>query len=351
MWWAGRSLRRRVPALLLLRRHRRARGFAAVAMAIAGIAGMAALGWRHDDHRRDGAAGGEAAALTAISLADDWLPQLFSETSDRRQPLRAQLLQLANEQLAGKAHEHARRDRFFELYGVFPSLTVLGRRLLDEPRHRCHDQVDDRALASADDARPSPPAITAVQAHLRCDRPADRPCPARTAGRRHRPRPRSLSPAAHDPGPGPTGSGAARAAAVRQPRAGLPRPAAGVAGAHRRRRRSDRGRLGIRGQRHRVRAATGRGRIPARTGAGGRHADRRARRPRSDLARHRGRGTGAGLDVARAAHAAGSPPGSPQAINSGSGCRCRCWPRCRRRPRITAVTCRCGRASIAATSG
>ena len=170
MWWARRSLRRRVPALLLLRRHRRAGGLAAAAVAIAGIAGMAALWWRHDDHRSDGAGGGRAAALTAISLADDWLPQLFSETSDRRQPLRAQLLQLANEQLAGKAHEHARRDRFFELYGVFPSLTVLGRRLLDEPRHRCHDQVDDRALASADDARPSPPAITAVQAHLRCDR-------------------------------------------------------------------------------------------------------------------------------------------------------------------------------------
>ena len=31
---------------------------------------------------------------------------------------------LATERLGGKIHEHARKDRFFELYGIFPSLSV-----------------------------------------------------------------------------------------------------------------------------------------------------------------------------------------------------------------------------------
>jgi hypothetical protein len=97
--------------------------------------------------------------LTVLSLADDWLPVLFSETADRPQPIRSRLVELANERLRGRAHEQARRDRYFELHGIFPSFGVLGRRLLDERRHACHDQVP-----------PAPTVTTAmVEAHLRCD--------------------------------------------------------------------------------------------------------------------------------------------------------------------------------------
>lgn len=107
--------------------------------------------------------------LTALSLDDDWLSSVFSQTPDRPQPMRQRLLKLANERLGGAEQVSARRDRHFELHGIFPSLTVLGRRLLDEARHRCHDAVETSALATADVARPTEAAVVAVQEHLRCE--------------------------------------------------------------------------------------------------------------------------------------------------------------------------------------
>jgi hypothetical protein len=103
--------------------------------------------------------------LTALSLSDDWLSSVFSETEDQPQPMRGRLLALAKERLLGAGQVSARRDRHFELYGLFPTFTVLGRRLLDEETHRCHDAVDDRALSD----EPSPAELRALQAHLRCD--------------------------------------------------------------------------------------------------------------------------------------------------------------------------------------
>ena len=113
-----------------------------------------------------------APTLIAVPLGDDWLPVVFSETPQRRQRIRTRLVNLANERLRGREFQQARRDRHFELHGVFPSLSVLGRRLLDEPRHLCHDQVPDQALEAADLdlARPSVAALAAIAAHLRCDR-------------------------------------------------------------------------------------------------------------------------------------------------------------------------------------
>ncbi|HVZ72793.1 MAG TPA: peptidoglycan-binding domain-containing protein [Polyangia bacterium] len=116
-----------------------------------------------------------------LDLSDDWTPLVFSETADLAQPYRATFLTLANERVGPEARwRTARRDRYFELFGIFPSLGVVRRRLLDVPRHACHAAVDDGALArigrtiapwdensNADPGRAD--ALGVVQAHLACE--------------------------------------------------------------------------------------------------------------------------------------------------------------------------------------
>lgn len=55
---------------------------------------------------------------------------------------------LANErfQQAGADADMAADDRYLELYGVFPSLSILRSRFAGDERHACHDAVDDSAL-------------------------------------------------------------------------------------------------------------------------------------------------------------------------------------------------------------
>jgi hypothetical protein len=89
--------------------------------------------------RRDG--------LTVVDLSDDWLPYVFSEEPGKPQPLRAYLIDLANGRFRpGSAYAHAREDRFFEAFGIFPSLNLLRRRLADKKRHACHERVKDGVL-------------------------------------------------------------------------------------------------------------------------------------------------------------------------------------------------------------
>jgi hypothetical protein len=89
--------------------------------------------------RRDG--------LTVIDLSDDWLPYIFSEEPGKPQPLRPYLVDLANGRFrSGRAYARAREDRFFEAFGVFPSLSLLRRRLADGKRHACHARVKDAVL-------------------------------------------------------------------------------------------------------------------------------------------------------------------------------------------------------------
>lgn len=133
-----------------------------------------------------GAAAGSVCAdragpgFAVVDLADDWAPRIFSETPDRRQAYRATYLNLANER-AGDAGETARRDRYYELFGIAPSLSVVRGRLLDRNRHACHAGVDDaplratsRTLAPAELAAPATAAarqaaVSIVQRHLVCD--------------------------------------------------------------------------------------------------------------------------------------------------------------------------------------
>jgi hypothetical protein len=89
--------------------------------------------------RRDG--------LTVVDLSDDWLPYVFSEEPGKPQPLRPYLIDLANGRFrSGSQYARARADRFFEAFGIFPSLNLMRRRLADKKRHACHERVKDGVL-------------------------------------------------------------------------------------------------------------------------------------------------------------------------------------------------------------
>jgi hypothetical protein len=85
--------------------------------------------------------------LTVIDLSDDWLPYVFSEVEGKPQPLRPYLIDLANGRFrSGSAYSRARADRFFEPFGIFPSLNYMRRRMADKKRHACHARVKDGVL-------------------------------------------------------------------------------------------------------------------------------------------------------------------------------------------------------------
>jgi hypothetical protein len=85
--------------------------------------------------------------LTVVDLSDDWLPYVFSEEPGKPQPLRPYLIDLANGRFrSGSKYARAREDRFFEAFGIFPSLNLLRRRIADRKRHACHEHVKDGVL-------------------------------------------------------------------------------------------------------------------------------------------------------------------------------------------------------------
>ena len=98
--------------------------------------------------------------LTVVDLSDDWLPYIFSEAPDKPQPLRPALIAMANGRLPrGSTFARAREDRFFEAFGVFPSLNLLRRRLADGKRHACHDRVKDAVLETLSPKNVIPPEV------------------------------------------------------------------------------------------------------------------------------------------------------------------------------------------------
>jgi hypothetical protein len=85
--------------------------------------------------------------LTIVDLSDAWLPYVFSEEPDKPQPLRPYLVDLANGRFrGGSAYARPREDKFFEVFGISPSLNLLRRRLADKKRHACHERVKDAVL-------------------------------------------------------------------------------------------------------------------------------------------------------------------------------------------------------------
>ncbi|HZO12447.1 MAG TPA: L,D-transpeptidase [Polyangiaceae bacterium] len=98
----------------------------------------------------------EAALLaghTLLDLSDDFVPHVLRGEGDGKVPsYNGIYAKLANEEFGEDADwDRAKIDRYFELYGVFPTLSVMRKRLRDEKRHKCHDAVSDEGLANLDE--------------------------------------------------------------------------------------------------------------------------------------------------------------------------------------------------------
>lgn len=97
----------------------------------------------------------EAKGLTRIDLSDQWVPFIFQEAPELgdkgKQPYRPIYQKLAAGEVDDDAVEsRAAVDRFFETYGIFPDLSLVRTRLLDEARHVCHDGIDKTWLKAHD---------------------------------------------------------------------------------------------------------------------------------------------------------------------------------------------------------
>jgi hypothetical protein len=92
-----------------------------------------------------------ARGLTIVDLTDAWTPAALSPPPGAP-PLayRATYEALASERWtgAGADADRARDDRFLELYGIEPTLSVIRTRLADLPRHACHAAIPDVAIAA-----------------------------------------------------------------------------------------------------------------------------------------------------------------------------------------------------------
>lgn len=94
-------------------------------------------------------AAAEEAGLTVVDLSDDWAPRVLAGGPDGPVPYRETYVQMANEQFGDDpVWDRTKDDRFLELFGIFPSLTVIRARLLDDERHACHAAVDDAGLTN-----------------------------------------------------------------------------------------------------------------------------------------------------------------------------------------------------------
>ncbi|HSY41894.1 MAG TPA: hypothetical protein VLA79_20295, partial [Polyangia bacterium] len=94
----------------------------------------------------------EAAGYTLVDLSDAWTPYIFDEqTGPDGQPLpnryRRIFIGLANDQLDEDGEPLPPGSKnYLELYGIFPSLSVLRERFLGDDQHPCQDQESADAL-------------------------------------------------------------------------------------------------------------------------------------------------------------------------------------------------------------
>ncbi|HEX3698859.1 MAG TPA: hypothetical protein VH374_26045 [Polyangia bacterium] len=88
----------------------------------------------------------ESAGYTLIDLRDDWTPYIFAEQkTPEGEPLpnryRRIFIGLANDQLDNDGEPLQPGEKnYLELYGIFPSLSVLRERFMNDAEHPCHDQ-------------------------------------------------------------------------------------------------------------------------------------------------------------------------------------------------------------------
>jgi hypothetical protein len=97
-----------------------------------------------------------AAGYTLIDFSDDWTPYIFAPQSGADgQPLsnryRRIFVGLANDQLDEDGEPLPPGEKnYLELYGIFPSFSVLRARFLSDEQHPCHDQESAEALAAVE---------------------------------------------------------------------------------------------------------------------------------------------------------------------------------------------------------
>jgi hypothetical protein len=88
----------------------------------------------------------ELAGYTIVDLRDTWVPSIFAEEkTPEGEPLpnryRRVLIGMANDRLDNDGSPLAPGEKnYLELYGVFPALSVLRARFMQDVAHECHDQ-------------------------------------------------------------------------------------------------------------------------------------------------------------------------------------------------------------------
>lgn len=90
--------------------------------------------------------------LTVIELGERWAPRVFDGNAESGPaPYRDRYISAAREEFGTDASwDRERRDRYFELFGIFPTFGVVAKRMNETERHACHAALDDtnlRALA------------------------------------------------------------------------------------------------------------------------------------------------------------------------------------------------------------
>ncbi|HSZ83417.1 MAG TPA: hypothetical protein VLA14_14105, partial [Polyangia bacterium] len=104
-----------------------------------------------------------AAGYTIVDLSDDWTPYIFApQAGPDGQPLlnryRRIFIGLANDQLDEDGEPLAPGEKnYLELYGIFPSMSVLRARFVADEQHPCHDQESADALDAVETVTYVPP--------------------------------------------------------------------------------------------------------------------------------------------------------------------------------------------------
>jgi hypothetical protein len=98
----------------------------------------------------------ESVGYTLIDLRDSWTPSIFNEEAgENGEPMpnryRRVLLGLSNDQLDSDGEPLAPGEKnYLELYGAFPSFSVLRERFMQDSAHPCHDQASFEALEAVE---------------------------------------------------------------------------------------------------------------------------------------------------------------------------------------------------------
>jgi hypothetical protein len=105
----------------------------------------------------------ESVGYTLVDLRDDWTPLIFAEQhTPEGLPLhnryRRVFIGLANDQLDSDGQPIPPEEKnYLELYGVFPSLSVLRARFLQDAAQPCHDQESVAVLEAVETVTYIPP--------------------------------------------------------------------------------------------------------------------------------------------------------------------------------------------------